>query len=70
MEHTIAWMIAGGARLDVREPDARQLAHLVALREAKRTANRGSSPVARLVERLRFQPFRATTGTMTDCCAA
>lgn len=70
MESTIAWMIAGGARLDDREPDARQLAHLVALREAKRAANRGSSRVARLVERLRFEPARATTDTMTDCCAA
>lgn len=70
MDSTIAWMIAGGARLDDREPDARQLAHLAALREAHRQANRASSPFSWLAERLGFAPIRTTTDPMTLCCAA
>ena len=42
-----SWMIAGGARLNDRDPDPRQLAHLVALREAKRQANRPARRPAR-----------------------
>ena len=38
----VTWMIAGGARLD--DPDARNLEHLVALRESRRGDGR---PLAR-----------------------
>jgi hypothetical protein len=42
MDSTIAWMIAGGARLNDQEPDPNHLAHLAALREA----NRQTAPTA------------------------
>ncbi len=62
-----SWMI-GGSRLDIPEP--RQLAHLVALREAKRLDSR-TSPFARLAERVRFaQQARPATDAMTICCTA
>ena len=70
MESTIAWMIAGGARLDDREPDPRRLAHLAELRAATRATGNRPSPLTRLVDRFRVEPVRATTTTMTNCCAA
>jgi len=52
----LSWMIAGGARID--EADARNLEHLRALREAKRSASRPLAPFAWIRERLgtRAQP--------------
>jgi hypothetical protein len=46
----LSWMIAGGARID--EPDARNLEHLMALREAKRSTSRRLAPLAWISERL------------------
>ncbi len=59
-----------GIRLDDHEPDARQLAHMAAVRDAKREADGTSSPLTRLVRRLGFEPNRATTDPLTSCCAA
>jgi len=59
-----------GIRLDDHEPDARQLAHMAAVRDAKRQAGRASSPLTRLVRRLGFVPNRATSDPLTSCCAA
>jgi hypothetical protein len=64
----VSWMIAGGARLD--QPDPRNLAHLVALRDAQRE-DRRASPFAWLVERLGVATqTRAATDPMTQCCTA
>lgn len=46
----VSWMIAGGARID--EPDARNLEHLMALRETKRSTSRRLAPLAWISERL------------------
>ena len=69
MEPTIAWMIAGGARMDDREPDPDHLAHLAALRDAARQARAATSAFARIAGALGFQPTRAVD-PMTTCCAA
>jgi hypothetical protein len=70
MNAIFTWMSDLGIRLDDREPDARQLAHMAAVRDAKRQAGRTSSLLARLVRRLGFEPNRATTDPLTSCCAA
>jgi hypothetical protein len=67
----VSWMIAGGARLD--EPDPRHLAHLMALRDAKRESHGAPSPFAWLTSLFRPTTIPATaTGpaTSTTCCAA
>lgn len=70
MTTVFAWMADLGIRLDDHEPDARQLAHMAAVREAKRQTGGASSPFGRLARRLGLEPIRATTDPMTSCCAA
>ena len=70
MNTLFAWMADLGVRFDDHEPDARQLAHLAAVREAKRQTARASSPISGLARWLGFEPVRATTNPMTNCCAA
>ena len=70
MNAIFAWMSALGIRLDDHEPDARQLVHMATVRDAKRQADRTSSPLTRLVRRLGFEPSRATTDPLISCCAA
>lgn len=67
MDSTIAWMIAGGARLD--DPDPRNLEHVLALREAKRGGIR-TSPLAWLATRLGYRPAHTAPDPMTSCCPA
>jgi hypothetical protein len=72
MNELFTWMMAGGARRD--DPDPRTLAHLVALREAKREVTRDdsrTSPLAWLAERLGLGPQTHTApDPTTQCCAA
>ena len=70
MDTTIAWMIAGGARIDDREPDPEHLAHLAALRVGTRSARSATSPLVRIAGALGFQPARADIDPTTSCCAA
>lgn len=67
---TFAWLLSRGIRLDDRVPSDRQLAQLAAVREARREANRGLSPFARLARRLGLEPARATPNAATCSCPA
>ncbi|MEX1169654.1 MAG: hypothetical protein WEE50_05885 [Chloroflexota bacterium] len=66
----VSWMIAGGARID--EPDARNLEHLMALREAKRSTSRRLAPFAWISERFssRITPVRAECDPLSCSVAA
>lgn len=67
-DSVVSWMIAGGARYD--EPDPRHLAHLVALRDAKRDAGPSVSPLAWLAARLGVRSSEPTPiSSTTSCCA-
>ena len=46
----LAWLSDLGVRLDDHEPDARQLAHIAAVRDARRQADRGSSRIIRTIQ--------------------
>ncbi len=70
MTTVFAWMADLGIRLDDHEPDARQLAHMAAIRDAKRQTGGASSPFGRLARLLGFEPARVATNPMTSCCAA
>jgi hypothetical protein len=70
MDAIFAWMADLGIRLDDHEPDARQLAHMEALREAKREANRGTTRISRLARRIGLEPVRTTTEPAPCACAA
>jgi hypothetical protein len=64
----VSWMIAGGARID--EPDARNLKHLMALREAKRSASRPLAPFAWIRERLGTKAEATAACDPLTCSAA
>lgn len=66
MDATFAWMIGGGFRTDDREPDARTLSHLMAIRDAQREATGETSPIARLAGWFGNQPVRAAPVSL--CC--
>jgi hypothetical protein len=70
MNTVFAWMANLGFLLDDHAPDARHLAHIAAVRDAKRQTVRASSPISRLAGWLGFKPVRAATDPMTICCAA
>ena len=64
----LSWMIAGGARID--EAEARNLEHLMALREAKRSASRPLAPIAWIRERLGARAQRNVECNSMNCAAA
>ena len=70
MDATIAWMIAGGARLDDQEPNPDHLEHLAALREANRLTASSTAPFARVAAALGFQLTHVAVDPLTRCCAA
>lgn len=68
MDATFAWMIGGGLRTDEREPDARTLRHLNAIRDARRDASAETTALARVAAWFGYQPTRAT-GSVSVCCS-
>jgi hypothetical protein len=66
----LAWLSDLGVRLDDHEPDARQLAHIAAVREARRQAARESSWLTRAIQRLDVRTNRAATAPVACACAA
>ena len=70
MDAIFAWMSDLGIRLDDHEPDVRQVAHLAALREAKRQAGPGPSRFSRLTQSLGLLTTRPTTEPVACACAA
>lgn len=72
-DHSIAWMIGGGSRLDL--PDSRHVQHLVAIREAaasRSAETRWSLAGRRLVDALGVRLGRevAPVQATLDCCGA
>jgi hypothetical protein len=63
----ISWMVASGLRVDER--DARQIAQLRALREAKRSARRPLAPFAWIRERLGARTTARTACDPLTCSA-
>jgi len=68
MDATFAWMIGGGFRTGEREPDARTLGHLQAIRDAQRDAHAETTPLARAAAWFGYQPGRATV-SVSVCCS-
>lgn len=68
MDATFAWMIGGGLRTADREPDARTLSHLIAIRDAQREATGEATPLARLAAWFGYQPVRVNTDAAALCC--
>lgn len=66
----LAWLSDLGVRLDDHQPDARQLAHIAAVREARRQAGHGPSRLIRAIRRLDVRPNRAATAPAACACAA
>ena len=64
----VSWTIAGGARID--ESDARNLEHLMALREAKRSTSRPLAPIAWIRERLGARARPNVECNSMNCAAA
>ena len=70
MNTIFAWMADLGIQLDDHRPDARQLAHLAAIRDARREADRGASWFRRLARRLDAVSTRRTANPATCACPA
>ena len=71
MNTVFAWMAMLGVQLDDHQPDARQLAHIAAVRAARKQ-NRDTAPfVTRLARAVGLVPAPAVAaGPMTSCCPA
>ncbi|HEX5149238.1 MAG TPA: hypothetical protein VFW02_09175 [Candidatus Limnocylindrales bacterium] len=70
MNTFFAWMADLGIQLDDHQPDARQRAHLAAIREARREADRGSSRLSRLARWLGSASTRPAAQPATCSCPA
>ena len=67
MNNVLAWMAAIGIQLDDHQPDARQLAHIAATRDARAQIRNASSPLAGLIG---VAPVHATIPPATCACSA
>ena len=70
MNTIFAWMADLGIQLDDHQPDARQLAYMATIREARREANRGSSRFDRLARWLGSASIRPAASPSTCSCPA
>ena len=68
MSNVLAWLAAMGVQLDDHQPDARQLAHIEAMRQANAQNRAASSTLTRLATAVGLLPVAA--GPVPNCCPA